>query len=123
MIAFDSFSVPVVVGLLLRVTAVLGLAWLGARVAARRSASMRHALWVAAFLGVLTLPLAARFMPSVELPLLPAVEQARVSTPQAAPLAPAPVTPRSSATPINLTASGAPRESQPSTPQLPQASL
>ena len=88
MTAFDSFSVPVVGALLVRVTAVIALTWLGARIAARGSASMRHALWVAAFVGVLALPLAARFMPSLELPLLPAAEQARVRAPQASPMAP-----------------------------------
>ena len=83
MIAFDSFSAPVVGSLLVRVTAVLALSWLGARIAARGSASMRHALWVAAFVGVLALPLAARFMPSLELPLLPAPEQTPLPAPAA----------------------------------------
>ncbi len=112
MIAFDSFSAPVVGSLLVRVTAVLALSWLGARIAARGSASMRHALWVAAFVGVLALPLAARFMPSLELPLLPAAEQTRLPAPQPAQMASSSAAPRASATPINLTPSrGRPRVS------------
>jgi beta-lactamase regulating signal transducer with metallopeptidase domain len=107
MIAFDSFSAPVVGALLVRVTAVFALAWLGARFAARGSASMRHALWVAAFVGVLALPLAARFMPSLELPFLPPVEQPRLPAP-AAQMAPL-VASANAATPINQTPSGAVR--------------
>ncbi len=117
MIAFDSFSAPVVGSLLVRVTAVLALSWLGARIAARGSASMRHALWVAAFVGVLALPLAARFMPSLELPLLPAAEQTRLPAPQPAQMDSSSAAPRASATPINLTPSVAARASAASAPE------
>ena len=122
MIALDSFSAPVVGSVLVRVTAVLALSWLGARIAARRSASMRHALWVAAFAGVLALPLAARFMPSLELPLLPAVEQPRSPAPQPAPMDFSSAAPRASATPINLTPSAAARVSVASAPETPRTS-
>jgi HEAT repeat protein/beta-lactamase regulating signal transducer with metallopeptidase domain len=122
MIAFDSFSAPVVGSLLVRVTALLALSWLGARIAARGSASMRHALWVAAFVGVLALPLAARFMPSLELPLLPAAEQTRLPAPQPAQMDASSAAPRASATPINLTPSGAARASVASAPETPQTS-
>ena len=81
MISLDSFSTPIIGGLLVRVTALLAVAWLAERVVSRGSASMRHALWVAAFAGVLVLPLAARFVPPLELPLLPATAQERVSGP------------------------------------------
>lgn len=63
-------SGPLLVG---RVTVVLllalGLAWL----ARRSSASLRHHLWTVTFALLLCLPLASRFGPSWELPLLPAV--------------------------------------------------
>jgi len=122
MIAFDSFSAPVVGSLLVRVTAVLALSWLGARIAARGSASMRHALWVAAFVGVLALPLAARFMPSLELPLLPAAEQTRLPAPQHAQMDSASAAPRASARPINLTPSAAARAVVASAPETPRTS-
>jgi beta-lactamase regulating signal transducer with metallopeptidase domain len=117
MIAFDSFSAPLVVGLLARVTAVLALTWLGARVAARGSASMRHALWVAAFVGVLTLPLAARLMPSLELPLLPAVAGAQAATPQPDLAVPFAAPSSAQSRPINLTAPTAPRPSSSAVPE------
>ena len=122
MIAFDSFSAPVIGSLLLRVTAVLALSWLGARIATRGSASMRHALWVAAFVGVLALPLAARFMPSLELPLLPAADDTRVPAPQAAQVTASSATSRSSATPINLTPLPAARVTVASAPETPRTS-
>ena len=123
MIAWDSFSAPVVGSVLVRVTAVLALSWLGARIAARGSASMRHALWVAAIVGVLALPLAARFMPSLELPLLPAAEQTRPPAPQpVAQMDSASAAPRASATPINLPPSAPARVSVASAPETPQTS-
>jgi beta-lactamase regulating signal transducer with metallopeptidase domain len=121
MIAFDSVSTPMLGGLLARVTAVLALTWLGTRIAARGSASMRHALWVAAFVGVLALPLAARFMPSLELPILPAAEQSNTA-PAPAPISSMVSAPRTHATPINLAPTGSPRAAQAVTSEIPQTS-
>jgi HEAT repeat protein/beta-lactamase regulating signal transducer with metallopeptidase domain len=119
MIPVDSFPAPAVIGLLVRVTAVLTLSWLGARIAARGSASTRHALWVAAFVGVLALPLAAKFMPSLELPLLPAAEQAPAPARQPAQMA-LPAAPPPSAAPIHLTRSAGAAVA--SAPEVSQAS-
>lgn len=104
MISLDSFSTPVVGGLLVRVTALLAVAWLAERVVSRGSASMRHALWVAAFAGVLVLPLAARFVPPLELPLLPATAQERVAGPATAGAAEIAAS-RAAAIPVNLASS------------------
>jgi HEAT repeat protein/beta-lactamase regulating signal transducer with metallopeptidase domain len=122
MISLDSFATSAVAGLLVRVTALLAVAWLAERVVSRGSASMRHALWVAAFAGVLVLPLAARFVPPLELPLLPATAQERVSGP--AILGPTDIAaPRAAAMPVNLASSRDARSPVVPVRERPQASL
>jgi HEAT repeat protein/beta-lactamase regulating signal transducer with metallopeptidase domain len=100
MIPADSWSFAMLADISMRVTLVLALAWLGARLTFQRSASARHAMWAAAFIAVLALPLAAGLVPAWSLPLLPA--PAAVSSAQASPRAPAPVVP--SRISINLAA-------------------
>ena len=66
------WSFAAIAALTLRVTVILALAWVGAQVAFRRSAATRHAVWVAAFVAALALPMAGRVMPVWAVPVLPA---------------------------------------------------
>lgn len=81
MIPTDSWWLPMLADVSARVTVILALAWLVARVAFHRSASTRHAVWAAAFMAALALPVVARMVPAWPLALLPAsdsrAEQAR----------------------------------------------
>jgi beta-lactamase regulating signal transducer with metallopeptidase domain len=89
MMATDATTLVVLAELAARATLVLALSWLGARVALRRSASTRYAVWAAGFIAAFALPIAAGILPSWRLAVLPAAMQI---TPTAAtqPLRPAP---------------------------------
>ncbi len=72
MISADALTLSEAAALVARATIVLSLTWLGARVAMRRSASTRHAVWAAGFIAALALPFAARAVPGWSLAVLPA---------------------------------------------------
>jgi HEAT repeat protein/beta-lactamase regulating signal transducer with metallopeptidase domain len=76
----DALTLSEAAALVARATVVLSLTWLGARIAMRRSASTRHAVWAAGFIAALALPLAARAVPDWSLAVLPAspIERAAV---------------------------------------------
>ena len=65
MISADALTLSEAAALVARATIVLSLTWLGARVAMRRSASTRHAVWAAGFIAALALPFAARAVPAL----------------------------------------------------------
>jgi HEAT repeat protein/beta-lactamase regulating signal transducer with metallopeptidase domain len=72
MMATDGTTLLVLAELAARATLVLALAWLGARVALRRSASTRYAVWAAGFIAAFALPIAAGVLPAWRLAVLPA---------------------------------------------------
>jgi HEAT repeat protein/beta-lactamase regulating signal transducer with metallopeptidase domain len=72
MISADALTLSEAAAIVARATIVLSLTWLGARIAMRRSASTRHAVWAAGFIAALALPLAARAVPGWSLAVLPA---------------------------------------------------
>ncbi len=74
--ATDGTTLLVLAELAARATLVLALAWLGARVALRRSASTRYAVWAAGFIAAFALPIAAGVLPAWRLALLPAAAPA-----------------------------------------------
>ena len=71
MIPANALTLAEVVALVARATVVLSLTWLGAKIAMRRSASTRHAVWAAGFVATLALPFAARAVPGWSLAVLP----------------------------------------------------
>src|SRR5207342_3838961 len=79
MISADALTLSEAAALVARATIVLSLTWLGARVAMRRSASTRHAVWAAGFIAALALPLAARAVPGWSLAVLPAAVVERIA--------------------------------------------
>ncbi len=70
--AWTAGSLAVVVDAAWRVSLVLMAAWVITRLAGRRPAALRHAIWTAALATALVVPFAAGVMPDWELPLLPA---------------------------------------------------
>jgi hypothetical protein len=72
MISADALTLSEAAAIVARATIVLSLTWLGARIAMRRSASTRHAVWAAGFIAALALPFAARAVPGWSLAVLPA---------------------------------------------------
>ena len=54
-----------------RAALILALSWIGARLAFRRSASTRYAVWAAGFIAALALPVATGVLPSWPLAVLP----------------------------------------------------
>lgn len=60
-----------IIELAVKITALLGAAWIAAHVLRSRAASTRHALWIGVMTAALALPLIAAFVPAVELPWLP----------------------------------------------------
>jgi beta-lactamase regulating signal transducer with metallopeptidase domain len=79
MISADALTLSEAAALVARATIVLSLTWLGARVAMRRSASTRHAVWAAGFIAALALPFAARAVPGWSLAVLPAAAVERTA--------------------------------------------
>jgi HEAT repeat protein/beta-lactamase regulating signal transducer with metallopeptidase domain len=71
MISAEALTLSEAAALVARATIVLSLTWLGARIAMRRSASTRHAVWAAGFIAALALPFAARAVPRWSLAVLP----------------------------------------------------
>ena len=71
MISAEALTLSEAAALVARATIVLSLTWLGARIATRRSASTRHAVWAAGFIAALALPFAARAVPRWSLAVLP----------------------------------------------------
>ena len=65
-------TVTVMVDAAWRVSVVLGAAWLAARVLGRRPAALRHAVWAAALMAALVVPMLAGVVPSWRLGVLPA---------------------------------------------------
>src|SRR6185312_13062111 len=78
MMATSAITIPLLAELAGRAALVLALAWLGARLAFRRSASTRYAVWAAGFIAAFALPIATGILPAWRLAVLP---------PQDAPLA------------------------------------
>ena len=56
------------VGVALKGSAVLGLAWLTAALLRRRSAAARHQVWTAAMAGLLLLPILSIVLPAFPVP-------------------------------------------------------
>jgi HEAT repeat protein/beta-lactamase regulating signal transducer with metallopeptidase domain len=71
-----------------RVSLVLGAAWLATRALGRRPAALRHAVWAAALVAALAVPMLAGVVPSWRLAILPAPPPAAAVTP-APPVVPA----------------------------------
>ena len=82
-----------------RVTLVLAVAWRATRLLGRRPAALRHAVWAAALLVALAVPMLAGVVPSWQLAVLPApavaarrralcAERSAVASPSAAALPP-----------------------------------
>ena len=93
MISADALTLSEAAALVARATIVLSLTWLGARVAMRRSASTRHAVWAAGFIAALALPLAARAIPGWSLAVLPAAAVERTAPTADHIVAPPPASP------------------------------
>ncbi len=74
------------IGMILRATVLLAAAVLLTRLLHKSAAQTRHLLWTATFVLLLSLPLGMAWMPTWELPLLPASEVAVASTPVHQPL-------------------------------------
>ena len=64
-----------------RVTLVLAVAWGATRLLARRPAAVRHAVWAAALLVALAVPMVAGVVPSWRIAVLPAAPMARAVVP------------------------------------------
>ena len=60
------------IDLAVKITALLGAAWVFAFLLRGRAASTRHAVWIGLMAAALALPVFAAFVPSVELAWLPA---------------------------------------------------
>ena len=71
-----------------RVSLVLGAAWLATRTLGRRPAALRHAVWAAALVAALAVPMLAGVVPSWRLAILPAPAPVAAVTP-APPVVPA----------------------------------
>jgi beta-lactamase regulating signal transducer with metallopeptidase domain len=74
---------PVLIDAALKGAILVFLAAIGAFVLSKRSAASRHAVWTAAVVGHLTIPILALVLPAWRMPLLPAASwmQPRASTP------------------------------------------
>ena len=120
MITVDALTLSEAAALVARATVVLSLTWLATRLATRRSASTRHAVWAAGFIAALALPFAARAVPGWSLAVLPAVTVDRPA-PIAERLAvPPPVS--HSAPSINVRAAHAASQASSPTPDAQDAS-
>lgn len=93
------------VDLAVKITALLGAAWVVAFLLRGRAASARHAVWIGLMIAALALPALAAFVPRVELAWLPSA-QAAVASPSpvsasfdAAPAAGTAAAPAATATP------------------------
>ena len=64
-------TIPMLAELAGRAALVLALAWIGARLAFRRPASTRYAVWAAGFIAAFVLPIATGVLPSWRLAVLP----------------------------------------------------
>ena len=69
--ATSAITIPLLLELAGRAALVLALAWVGARLAFRRSASTRYAVWAAGFIAAFALPLASGLLPAWRLAVLP----------------------------------------------------
>jgi beta-lactamase regulating signal transducer with metallopeptidase domain len=69
-----------IIELAVKLTALLGTAWIAAHVLRSRAASTRHALWIGVMTAALALPAIAAFVPAVELPWLPQSAAQRVAS-------------------------------------------
>jgi beta-lactamase regulating signal transducer with metallopeptidase domain len=76
MMATGAITIPMLAELAGRAALVLALAWIGARLAFRRSASTRYAVWAAGFIAAFALPIATGLLPSWHLAVLPPPEVA-----------------------------------------------
>ncbi len=77
--ATSAITLPMLAELAGRAALVLALAWIGARLAFRRSASTRYAVWAAGFIAALALPIATGVLPSWRLAVLPPADAAPVA--------------------------------------------
>ena len=69
--ATAAITIPMLAELAGRAALVLALAWIGARLAFRRPASTRYAVWAAGFIAAFALPIATGVLPSWRLAVLP----------------------------------------------------
>ncbi len=69
--ATAAITIPMLAELAGRAALVLALAWIGARLAFRRPASTRYAVWAAGFIAAFVLPIATGVLPSWRLAVLP----------------------------------------------------
>ena len=69
--ATGAITIPMLAELAGRAALVLALAWIGARLAFRRSASTRYAVWAAGFIAAFALPIATGVLPAWHLAVLP----------------------------------------------------
>jgi HEAT repeat protein/beta-lactamase regulating signal transducer with metallopeptidase domain len=76
MMATGAITIPMLAELAGRAALVLALAWIGARLAFRRSASTRYAVWAAGFIAAFALPIATGVLPAWHLAVLPPPEVA-----------------------------------------------
>ncbi len=67
----SAMTIPMLAELAGRAALILALSWIGARLAFRRSASTRYAVWAAGFIAALALPIATGVLPSWHLAVLP----------------------------------------------------
>lgn len=90
-----------VLSLALKGALLLSLAGAAVHLLRRAPAASRHAVWVAAFVGLLTLPMYALLGPSLQLPVLPEAFAQRAEVAPPPPAAPvAPVAPAAPAAPF-----------------------
>jgi HEAT repeat protein/beta-lactamase regulating signal transducer with metallopeptidase domain len=96
MMATGAITIPMLAELAGRAALVLALAWIGARLAFRRSASTRYAVWAAGFIAAFALPIATGVLPAWHLAVLPPPEvaPAAVSRPLDSQLLPPPLSER-----------------------------
>ncbi len=81
------------IGISLRATVLLLVAWGVARGLRRSSAAVRHRVWSLAMLGLIALPMVARLGPAWEVPILPARLDLDLSDPESIPSADDPEVP------------------------------
>lgn len=111
-----------------RVSLVLGAAWLVARTLGRRPAALRHAVWAAALMAALVVPMLAGVVPSWRLGVLPAtasiaaVMAADPAVPASRP-ASTPIAPRAAERLASLPVAAAPALDEPATAAYAPTSL
>jgi HEAT repeat protein/beta-lactamase regulating signal transducer with metallopeptidase domain len=126
--ATGALTIPLLAELAGRAALVLALAWIGARLAFRRSASTRYAVWAAGFIAAFALPIAAGLLPSWHLAVLPTPQSPSMvaqpidsATSQASPSMPAPL--REHRTTVPHTNDASARASAPRAQGAPAAPL